>query len=172
MEDINLSVGSGDKRKFLSDVSRFVKSGNVLFTIVFFVTFLVIISLIIINQQNIDAAIREEEEYKKKLNALSETELRYNILKDRVEKSSKIFEERSTLKKMEDLSLIFKDSNQVVLSGLKIDSKGFSLSASAPDFESLKYLLSFLKSLNYEFGSIDNLSFSSDKGYTLDVVFH
>jgi hypothetical protein len=152
--------------------SQAFKTINFVVTVIFFVTALIIVAFIILNQNAINQAKAEEDDYRSKLKALSDVEYQYMFIKDRAAKADEILKTRKVVKNLEDVNSIMQKVGDVNLTEVQLEKSKLSITATVPTFSSLKTFISEIKSLkSYQKGMIDSLSFSPDKGYSLQINF-
>jgi hypothetical protein len=152
--------------------SQAFKTINFVVTVIFFVTALIIVAFIILNQNAINRAKAEEDDYRSRLKALSGVEYQYMFIKDRAAKADEILKTRKVVKNLEDINSIMQKVDDVNLTEVQLEKNKLSITATVPTFSSLKTFISEIKSLkSYQKGMIDSLSFSPDKGYSLQINF-
>jgi hypothetical protein len=171
MAQINL-YPTGQRQKLgWYRVSRVFQSLNFILTIIFFITVMILVGIIVLNQNAINQANSESENIRSRLKSLSEVESEYFFIKDRVKKADEILKTRKVVANLENLNEILQKVNNVQVAEAQLAKGKLSVSVLISDINTLKEFLSQARSLDYQRGVLDSLSFNPEKGYTVELVF-
>lgn len=171
MAQINL-YPTGQRQKLgWYRVSRVFQSLNFILTIIFFVTVMILVGIIVLNQNAINQANAESENIRSRLKSLSEVESEYFFIKDRVKKADEILKTRKVVANLENLNEVLQKVNNVQVAEAQLTKGKLSVSVLISDINTLKEFLSQARSLDYQRGVLDSLSFNPEKGYTVELVF-
>jgi hypothetical protein len=159
--------------------SSVVKSSNTLkiiglvWTIVFFVGVLVMISIFLINSQQIRSSLSRQEQLKSVIRSLEKTEQTYVLLKDRASKIDEINQEGNATDELVDFyDLITRLPEGVSVKNLDVISGRVETSVLFNSSLTLtEGLVLMLNGDKYGIVEMDTFSFSPEAGYKLDLKF-
>jgi len=170
MAEINLYPSGGSPKISWYGFGQAFKTINLVVTILFFITALIFVTLIVLNQNAINQAKARQEEYRNKIKALSQVESQYIFIKDRVAKSSEILQSRQLVKRLEEFNTILKSVNGVSLNDVEFNQGKLLFSVTVLTYSDLERLLLGIQEIkSYKKGVINSLGFSPQKGYQLEV---
>lgn len=132
---------------------------------------MILVGIIVLNQNAINQANSESENIRSRLKSLSEVESEYFFIKDRVKKADEILKTRKVVANLENLNEILQKVNNVQVAEAQLAKGKLSVSVLISDINTLKEFLSQARSLDYQRGVLDSLSFNPEKGYTVELVF-
>lgn len=159
--------------------SSVVKSSNTLkiiglvWTIVFFVGVLVMISIFLINSQQIRSSLSRQEQLKSVIRSLEKTEQTYVLLKDRASKIDEINQEGNAT----DELVTFYSLVSGLPEGVSVNNMGVApgevesdivFNSSVTLTEGLAILLT---GVEYQIVEMESFSFSPEVGYNLSLKF-
>jgi len=166
--NINLLPKESRKRSSLTKTYKNLKIVNIIGTIVFFASILIMVVVIFINGRKIKDLGLQEDTLKNQVESLSDIEKKYVSLKDRT-KSLKDIKERGNAKYEEYYDLVSKHAD-IGMAGGEIKNKSIELQASVLGN---KKTVSFLNALGendlYKGVYLSGLSYEEGGGYNFSL---
>lgn len=112
---------------------------------------------------------QKEEQLKTQIQSLEQTEQQLVLMKDRIQKTQTIFEQRSTYQTLKNYDAIFaKLPPDALVTGLEIDNEVSTLTVNARNSDDLATILGFFKDKSlYNRVELESLNFNVFSGYEI-----
>lgn len=167
MAKINLLTTKIAPKSSVIKTSNTLKVIGLVWTVVFFVAVLVMVSIFLINSQQIRSSVSRQEQLKSAIRSLERTEQQYTLLKDRVTKINDIYAVGDAIKDLEkfyDIYLSFPEGATLerMEIGVGMIESSFLFNDSQTLTESFVKLLS---NGEYDYIQMNSFSFSPERGY-------
>lgn len=173
MADINLIPKGLGQKTLLVRTIRYVKTLNLVGTVVFVLACTLILALLVLNTVTINSLSGRVDNLKSQIKSKQQVEQQYFLLKDRLGALVQIYSDNNLFSELENYSLLFSSLKQSArVASVSVGKGGVEMMTNFYSTADLRAFFQTALNSGYKRIVIDSLSYHSGSGYQALVQFY